>query len=149
MTKTFRSRAKVRCNPLSRRSMMDTCHPDETRWPAMARPMPFAPPVIRQRVWPLTWYGFRRSIAFDRKIGSAAPFRPGTVVETSRFFAQRIQRKSQHRGGDARTASGDDRLIDVDTRRGKCGGDFFARFEPTIFDQPVVGQVERARHVTR
>src|ERR1700692_2276791 len=115
MRRTLRPRGgEGRRAPLSGRSTIPSRQPVARRWRAMARPIPFAPPVTRATGLVLGMECCQWLVAFDRKVGARAPFRPGAVVETLRLLAERFKRESQNRGGDAGAAARNDRLVEVD-----------------------------------
>src|SRR5262245_62955989 len=84
----------------------------------------------------------------DRKIGTRAPFRPGTVVDTSRFCAERFEAESEDRGGDTGATAGDHWLVGVDAGFLESLRNAFGRGEATIFHDLGERHAERTRHMS-
>src|SRR5690606_9739785 len=55
----------------------------------------------------------------DGRVAAAAPFAPGTVIETMVVVTERLQRKGDRGRRHAGAAGGDDRLVQIDSRAGE------------------------------
>ena len=84
---------------------------------------------------------------FDRRTRLLRILGPGAVIQPLGFLTQRFEREGQNSRGDAGTAAGNDRFIEVDAGRGECLRNLVARDETAVFKKPVVGDIERARHM--
>src|ERR1700680_5044100 len=89
-----------------------------------------------------------RLVLHDGEIWARAPFCPGTVIDSARPFAERVEAEGEDRGGNAGATTGNPRLVDIDAGFFKSLRDALLRYQATVLDDFVVRHVKGARHMS-